>query len=430
MKKIDLLDERSNHVKEVLETPPNKIISWGNTFFLIFIILILLLSWFIKYPDVVTSEVVITTPNPPVYLSTKIQGKIDTILKKNKSYTNQGEWLAVIGSNANFRHIKKLDSILSQLRVSNYQIEDIDSIKLPIILNVGEIQPNYNSLVKAFLRLTYRKNAENYYIQTELNSLRIKQYNSLISTAIKDREISKKELEVVEKDLKRNKILLEKGVIAQKAYEAIELTYFQAVRALQNNISRITQIQSQKASLLSEDSNMKYGEKEFFLNSELDILETIKLTELAFSEWQKRHVLISTVSGQVNYLDFFTRNQYIKQGERLISVIPDYKKDDYFGIAKMPLLNSGKVKKGQSVNIKLLGFPQNEYGVLLATVGEISDVPDENFYLVKLNLNKGLQTSFNKEITFKQNINGNAEIITDNLRLIERFVYTLTKAFQ
>lgn len=429
MRKIDLLDERSDYVKEVLETPPNKIISWGNTFFLIFIILILLLSWFIKYPDIVTSEVVITTPNPPVYLSTKIQGKIDTILQKNKTYANQGEWLAVIGSNANFRHIKKLDSILSQLRVWNYQIEDIDSITLPI-LNVGEIQPNYNNLVKAFLRLTYRKNAGNYDIQTELNSLRIKQYNSLISTAIKDREISKKELEVAEKDLKRNEVLLEKGVIAQKDYEAVELTYFQAVRTLQNNISRITQIQSQKTSLLSEDSNMRYGEKEFFLNSELDILETIKLTELAFSEWQKRHVLISTVSGQVNYLNFFTRNQYIEQGEKLISVIPDYKKDDYFGIAQMPLLNSGKVKKGQSVNIKLLGFPENEYGVLLATVNEISDVPDENFYLVKLNLNKGLQTSFNKEITFKQNINGNAEIITDNLRLIERFVYTLTKAFQ
>ena len=35
-----------------------------------------------------------------------------------------------------------------------------------------------------------------------------------------------------------------------------------------------------------------------------------------------------------------------------------------------------------------------------------------------------------EEITFKQTIKGNAEIITEDLRLIERFIYTLTQAFQ
>lgn len=429
MKKIDLLDERSDYVKEVLETPPNKIISWGNTFFLIFIILILLLSWFIKYPDVVMSEVVITTANPPIYLSTKVTGKIDTILKKNNSYANQGEWLAVIGSNADFYHIKKLDSILNKINSFNYDVEAMVDINLPV-LNVGEIQSNYNSLIKAFVKFSHHEHDGNYDIQTQLNSLRISQYGSLINTAIKNKEISEKELKVAEIDLERNKTLLAKGVIAQKDYEAIELRYLQAVRAVQLNISRITQIRSQKATLLSQDNNLKHSEGEAHLNSELDILEAIKLTELAFIEWVKKHVLVSTVSGRVNYLNFFTINRYIEQGEKLISVIPNYRKDDYFGIARMPLLNSGKVKKGQSVNIKLLGFPENEYGVLSATVNEISDIPNENFYLVKLDLDKGLQTSFNKEITFKQNINGNAEIITDNLRLIERFVYTLTRAFQ
>ena len=95
----------------------------------------------------------------------------------------------------------------------------------------------------------------------------------------------------------------------------------------------------------------------------------------------------------------------------------------------MPIINSGKVKLGQTVNIKLLGFPENEYGVLLGIVTNISDVPNEDFYLVKVNLKEGLKTTFNKEITFNQNIEGNAGIITEDLRLIERFVYTLTKAF-
>jgi hypothetical protein len=120
----------------------------------------------------------------------------------------------------------------------------------------------------------------------------------------------------------------------------------------------------------------------------------------------------------------------LKSVKSLISVIPRYSKQDYFGIAKMPIVNSGKVKLGQTVNIKLLGFPEYEYGVLLGLVTNISDVPSEDYYLVKVNLIEGLNTTFNREITFKQNIEGNAEIITDDLRLIERFIYTLIKAFR
>lgn len=428
MKKIDFLDERSDFVKEVLETPPNSIISWGNTFFLAFVILILLLSWFIKYPDIVISEVVITTDNPPIYLATRTDGKIDSIFKSNKEFAKKNEWLAVIGSNANIKHIKMLDSILSEIKAINYDLEELHDIDLPI-LDVGEIQSNYNSLLKAVMKFKHHENDGNFNTQSELNKLRVSQYNSLINGAIRDKQISEKELEVAKTDLDRNKTLLDKGVIAQLEYESKELRYLQAIKTVESNTSRIIQIRDQKASLLSQESNMEHNEGESHLNSELDILEAIKLTELSYEEWVKKHVLVSTVSGQVNFLNYFTNNQYVKPSEKLISIIPKYNEHDYFGIAKMPILNSGKVKLGQKVNIKLLGFPENEYGMLLGRITNISDVPNEDFYLVKINLTNALSTTFNKEITFKQNISGSAEIITEDLRLIERFVYTLTKAF-
>ncbi len=429
MKKIDFLDERSDFVKEVLETPPNNIISWGNTFFLAFIILILLLSWFVKYPDVVISEVIITTDNPPIYLATKTDGKIDSILKLNKEFVEKNEWLAIIGSNANIKHIKTLDSILNTLKALNYDLKSMQDINLPI-LDVGEIQSNYNSLVKAVLKFQHHEKDGNFNTQSQLNSLRISQYNSLINGAIRDKKISEKELEVTKIDLDRHRKLLDKGVIASQEYETKELRHLQAIKAVESNISRITQIKNQKVSLLSQEGNLNHSEKETHLNSELDILEAIKLTELSYSEWLKKHVLISTVKGEINYLDYFTNNQYVETAEKLISIIPKYGKQDYFGIAKMPIINSGKVKIGQIVNIKLLGFPENEYGILLGIVANISDVPNEDFYLVKVDLKEGLNTTFDKELTFKQNINGNAEIITEDLRLIERFIYTLTQAFQ
>lgn len=42
-------------VRDVLSDPPKAIYKWGNTILLFFIILLGLLSWFVKYPDVITS---------------------------------------------------------------------------------------------------------------------------------------------------------------------------------------------------------------------------------------------------------------------------------------------------------------------------------------------------------------------------------------
>lgn len=44
-------------------------------------------------------------------------------------------------------------------------------------------------------------------------------------------------------------------------------------------------------------------------------------------------------------------------------------------------------------------------------------------YLIDVELPKKLITSYNKTIDFKQEMRGAAEIITEDLRLIERFFY-------
>ena len=53
-------------------------------------------------------------------------------------------------------------------------------------------------------------------------------------------------------------------------------------------------------------------------------------------------------------------------------------------------------------------------------------MPDsEGFYLIDVDLPSKLITSYNKEIAFKQEMRGATEIITEDLRLIDRFFYQL-----
>ncbi len=61
----------------------------------------------------------------------------------------------------------------------------------------------------------------------------------------------------------------------------------------------------------------------------------------------------------------------------------------------------------------------------------MSVIPDkEGFYLIDVELPKTLITSYNKIIDFKQEMRGIAEIVTEDLRLIERFFYQFREVYK
>ncbi len=94
----------------------------------------------------------------------------------------------------------------------------------------------------------------------------------------------------------------------------------------------------------------------------------------------------------------------------------------------VPAANSGKIVAGEKVLIKLDNYRYQEYGIVEGKVQNISLSPDkEGNYYVDVILPKGLKTSYNKNLTFDKELQGNAEIVTQDLRLIERFFYQMRK---
>lgn len=61
---------------------------------------------------------------------------------------------------------------------------------------------------------------------------------------------------------------------------------------------------------------------------------------------------------------------------------------------------------------------------------EMRTIPNsDGLYLLNVTLPKKLMTTYNKEINFKQEMQGSAEIIIEDLRLIERFFYQFKDVF-
>ena len=85
------------------------------------------------------------------------------------------------------------------------------------------------------------------------------------------------------------------------------------------------------------------------------------------------------------------------------------------------------VNAGQSVNVKLENYPYMEYGIIKVEIRNISLVPvqvdeETKAYILEVVFPKNLTTTYGKQLTFTQEMTGSAEIITEDLRLLDKFI--------
>jgi len=145
-------------------------------------------------------------------------------------------------------------------------------------------------------------------------------------------------------------------------------------------------------------------------------------------------VLQSPVAGKITFNGYWIINQNVNAGDEVFTVIPNNSTADIIGKALLPIARSGKVKAGQKVNIRLENFPDNEYGILRGVVKNISLVPSQTGqtanYTVEINLPEGLTTTYKKELPYLQNMQGQADIITEDISLLERFILPVKKVIK
>jgi hypothetical protein len=140
-------------------------------------------------------------------------------------------------------------------------------------------------------------------------------------------------------------------------------------------------------------------------------------------------LLRSSVAGRITFHQFWSINQEVREKERVFTIIPTGV-PRIVGKLNLLLARSGKVKKGLKVNIKFDNFPYLEYGMVRGQIESISLVPADNVYSVEVSLPDSLRTNYGNHIPFQQEMQGAAEIITADARLIERIANPLRNLFR
>ena len=113
-KKYKEIELRSEEVQEVMGRVPPWILRWGIAVLLGILLILLCVSFFYRYPDVITAEVTITTLDPPVSIIARATGKLDKIYVENNSQVSADVPLAVIQNPARTEDILWLSLQVSE----------------------------------------------------------------------------------------------------------------------------------------------------------------------------------------------------------------------------------------------------------------------------------------------------------------------------
>lgn len=421
--KLEDIELRSEEVQEILTKVPHWMIRYGNILLLLLIVMLLSISWFVKYPDVITSEALITTQIPPQKEFAKITGKLSHILITDNENVNKDQPLAIIENTANYDDVFMLKSIIDTIKFSNKSFNfPVDN--LPVLF-LGDIDSQYALFENNYIQYQLNKQYQPFSNEVVANKYSISELNRRLKNLYSQKEISKTELDFNEKDLNRTKTLFNKGVISAQDYENKQLEFSRTKRNHENFESSISQIKEaiSGAKQTSKGSEINKIREETSLLK--NVIQSFNQLKKSIKDWESQYVLKSNIKGSVSFLNYWSINQTVNQGDIVFTIIPD-NGSSFIAKLKAPALNSGKIKIGQDVNIKLENYPETEFGVLNGSIKSISLFPDkEGQYLIDVELPQKLITSYKKEIDFKQEMIGSAEIITEDLRLIERFFYQL-----
>lgn len=421
---LDNIELRSESVQDILTQPPHWMIRWGNTIIFLILVLILIMSYIIKYPEFIPAPIIVTSQNPPEKLEARTNSKIEKIFIKDHQEVKKDQVLMVMQSSANYKDVlvlKKIIDSLSPNQLSSFPLTETSHFKL------GELQGDYNGFAKAFQDEALFTRLQPYAPENLAANQSLSEYKVRIATTKQQKNLEQAKYELTKKNYIRSQELFNQGVISSMELENEKIKYIQAQQNLENINISLSQMEEGISNLNKTKSGTAINTEKDKITYSTQTLQLFEQLRKSLKQWEQNYLLISNTDGIASFQQFFGENQFIKAGDAILSILPK-NREKLVGRMSVPATNSGKIASGEKVLIKLDNYRYQEYGIVEGKVQNISLSPDkEGNYYVDVLLPKGLKTSYNKNLVFDKELKGNAEIVTQDLRLIERFFYQMRK---
>ena len=334
--------------------------------------------------------------------------------------------LAMLENPDGLEDVRRLKEELAAL--DSGRLEEVAS-DLPELSNaqLGTIQADYSIFLKAyrdyaeFRRLDYHQRRI-----VLLRSELVKQQE--LGRSLRERaRIAEEEYNIAQRQANRDADLYEQSVVSQADMEQSHAETLVKKNQWQEIVSLIAQNNIDVGRIDEQIVDLELKQQEELSRYISTLEESYNNLQASVASWEQNYLLVAPVSGTVTFTRFWSENQNVKAGEKVLTIIPR-ESGSMMGRINLPMEGAGEVKIGDQVNIQFDNFPHLEYGMVKGRVSNKSKVPDDDYYLVEVDLTNGLRTYYGKTILFSQNMQGDAEILTDKMRILQRVLTPIRSA--
>ncbi|MDR2919573.1 MAG: HlyD family secretion protein [Tannerella sp.] len=427
------IELRSEEVQEVMGKIPPWILRQGITILFIIVMVLLIGSFFFKYPDVITADMTLTGRYPVAQIVARSSGKISELYVTDGQEINIHTPLAVIENSASTadvlflkqlmqQHTKQPDSVLYTVKHKTNKDESNELV-------LGDIQSVYTSFLTSLHEYENHYSLNYYVKKIAATKEQINKYRTYYRNQQRQQQVVEEQFRLAIQQYNRDSTLHSRGVISPSEHETAKATFLQSRYTLESGYASLEnlliQIGEMETNLL--DMELQQAEKENVILQNYQT--TAEQLINAINSWELNYCLISPINGKITFTKYWNENQFIQTGENVFTIVPG-ENDELIGKALLPIERSGKVKTGQRVIIRFANFNDQEFGTVDGIVSTISLVPMENNYQIEIALPNGLTTNYKKTLPVTHEMKATAEIVTEDISLLERFFMPIRKIFK
>ena len=425
-RKLKDIELRSEEVQEILTKIPSWMIRWGTTFIFGILLLFILISWFVKYPDTIDGEALVTSQSPPVRLVNKTSGTLESILVKEGDFVKKGDPVALFENSIDQNDIE--EALRFTRALSGFLTHKKEAPLFPESLSLGEYQENWNELKRNYFQLLSFQKSGIIELRKESLTKEIALLRESINLSNDKVALAEKQLERQNRNYTDSKKLAESGAISGTQLKADQQAYENAEVTLQNLKEDQIQKRIRKNQLIKDLQELDFDSKLDIEELEVALANGVKTIESLANQRKMSYVITAPISGEVIMPNNLVESQYYESGIELFVITNT---NDQFKVTlTVPQAGAGKIKKGQRVRIALADYPEDEFGYLEGEVISMAKISGANGYKVNVRLISGLKTSYGVTIESLHEITGTGTIITEKLRLTERIFDQFRKIFQ
>lgn len=417
-------NQNSDEILLIVCEPPTWMMRTGITVMTSIILSFFIATWVFKYPEILKGDVMVTTQTPAIRVVSPTTGRLSRLLLKEGTIVKKGDALAETENTMRLENVPAMQHILQQAKAfmqnPRYKIAFPDDNYA-----WGALQEDFNLLRQGCLDFQRLQSDDYQHMQAKNLQQQINDLKDMAAFQQRQKQFIEQSALNAQETFNVDKKLFDEGIISKVEFIKSKNKWLEK-QSEQEDINKALVITNLKIKELEkgiQDISYDFLEKK---RVSLDLMErSIHNIENSLRDWQQNYLIVAPADGKLVFLKNLTENQHVKALDTLFAVMPA--QESFVATVDIPVQGMGKVKSGQKVIIKLDDYPYQEFGMLEGEVQNVAQSANMKYYRVLVALPHGLSSTYHQQFSCRAEMLGTAEIVTADLRIIERAFYGLRK---